>query len=145
MTQPEAHSQDDGVPPAGRPARTRPGQATFVSILLMLFGVAYGLGGVALLGTVTDAADHGESVDAGLYILPVVQIVLAVAQLASGVLVLAGTSWARSLAVVICAVSLLGGVVSLFTGNWLDAIGAIAVNAVLISMLNRDEVRDWCA
>lgn len=123
----------------------RPGQVTFVGILLMLFGVAYGLAGVAALGTVADAADHGESVSPALYILPYTQIVLAVVQIVCGAFVLPGKRWARSLAVVICGLGILGGLVSLFSGSWLDGIGAIAVNAVLIGMLNRDDTRDWCA
>jgi len=147
MAQPGVHSQDDGVPLPGNDAtaRPRPRQATIAAILLMVFGLLAILVALVLLSTINDAVDHGESVNSVLYVLVYGQIVLSGAQIASGALVLTGKPWSRVLAVALCSVNILGGVVSLISGAVLQAIVAIAINGGLIGLLNRDDVRDWCS
>jgi hypothetical protein len=148
MAQPGLHPQDDSGSLSGHGGgsalRRRPRQATIAGVLLIIFGALAILVALALLATVNDATDHGESVSGILYVLVYGQFILSAAQIVSGIFVLVGKPWARVLAVVICSLNLLGGVVSLVTGNFLQALFGIVINGALIATLNRNDVRDWC-
>ena len=137
------YSQDDAMHGV-EPVRTRPRQGTVAAVLLVVFGLL-GLGiAWLLLVVLNDQADHGESVNGVLYALVYGQFVVSAAQVGSGLFVWQGKSWARTLAIVICSLNILGGVLSLFSGSFLQAIAGIALNAGLIRILNRPDVRDWC-
>jgi hypothetical protein len=126
--------------PAVQPVRHRPRQVTMTSVLLAIFG---GLGlmmAMLLLSIVNDESD----LPGWVYVLVYGQLLLSGAQILSGVFVYLGRSWARKVAVVICVINLVGGVLSLFSGAILQAITAAAVNIALIRLLTGNEVTEWC-
>src|SRR5205807_2387966 len=139
----ETHSKDNrgfGVASPGAP-RPRPRQAKTAAVLLVIFGVLTLAVTSLLLSVVNDQSDHGEAVNPFVYGLAYGQFVFSVAQVTSGLFVWQGRAWARTLAVVLCSVNILGGVVSLISGNVVQAIVSIALNGGLISILNGDNVR----
>jgi hypothetical protein len=127
------------------PARRRPGQVVIGSIAMVVVGLLGVLTTWLLLSLLNDAADHGESVKSWLYGLCYLQFVVSGTQIVSGVVVWFGRQpWARTAAIVICVLNLLGGVVSLFSGNCLPAIFNVILNIALIRILSSDDVHDWC-
>ncbi|MBM2618777.1 hypothetical protein JIG36_24775 [Actinoplanes sp. LDG1-06] len=127
-------------PEPTRPVRPR--KAKMLAFLLGGFGVLGFLLSIVLLGTVTDS--HGMRVPAVVYVLVYAQFVLSATQAVCGVFIWQGRSWARSVAIGLSVINLLGAVVNLFTGAIFPAITAFAVNAALIRLLNDDEVKEWC-
>jgi hypothetical protein len=148
MTDPYLGSGDGTIPSAGESgasplARTRPRRATTVAVLLMVFGALGVLLAFVLTSILNDATDHGETVSGGFYLLAYASLALSAAEIVSGVFVLMGRSWARMLAIVLCSLNILSGVISLFTGSFTAIVGVL-LNIGLIRLLNRDDVRDWC-
>jgi hypothetical protein len=127
-----------------RPRGPRPRQATVAAILLGLFGLLGVFVAWLLVAALKDDTDHGETVNGALYALAYLQFALSGAQIVSGLLVWQGRAWARILAIVLCSVNLLGGVLSLASGGAFQAITALALNIGLIRMLTRPDVADWC-
>jgi hypothetical protein len=123
---------------------TRPRKATLLAVLLMVFGGLGLLVSLLLLAGVNDTAGHGQSVPAYVYVLVYAQFLLSATQGASGFFVLRGHNWARLLAIGLCSLNIIGGLVSLSTGAIFQAISAVAINVALIRLLNDHEVQAWC-
>jgi hypothetical protein len=130
----------------GAPPETRrvPGQVIATTVLLAIFGLLGLLVGWLLLSVINDDTSHGESVSGTLYFLAYLQFTLSALQILSGLLVLKGWNWGRILAITLCSVNLLGGLIDLFSGAPLQAVINFALNIALIRMLTRDTVADWC-
>ena len=126
--------------PALRPVRQRPRQVTIASVLLAIFGALGLMMAMLLLSIVNDESD----IPGWVYVLVYTQLLLSGAQVLTGVFVYLGKGWARRVAVVICAINLVGAVLSLFTGAILQAITGAAVNIALLRYLTGAEVREWC-
>lgn len=139
----DRNAPDERIPSTGI-ARTRPRQATIASVLLMVFGLLGLLTTWVLLASLNDLTDHGEAVNPAFYALCYIQFAVSGLQIASGWFVFQGRAWARTLAVVLCGVNILGGVVALISGAVLQAFTGIILNVGLIATLNRDVVREWC-
>lgn len=132
-----------GAPARRAPRRTR--QVVGVSIAMMVLGLLGLLVTWLLFSVLTDETDHGESVAAGYFVLCYVQFGLSATQILSGVFIWrGGRSWPRIAAMVICSLNLLGGVVTLFSGNIVQGLFGIVVNGALIQSLRKDDVYDWC-
>jgi hypothetical protein len=146
----DSRSPGDSVPPPGghgEPPKARrrpPGLVIATTILLAIFGALGLLFGWLLLSLINDDTSHGESVSGTLYFLAYLQFTLSALQILSGLMVLRGWRWGRILAITLCSVNLLGGVVDLFSGAPVQAIGNFALNIALIRLLTRDTVADWC-
>jgi hypothetical protein len=126
--------------PLARPARERPRQVTWASVLLAVFG---GLGlmmAMLLLSIVNDESD----LPGWIYALVYGQLLLSGAQILTGVFVYLGKSWARTTATVICSINLIGAVLSLVSGAIVQAITGAAVNIALLRMLTSSDVKEWC-
>ncbi|MDQ7908580.1 hypothetical protein RB614_29020 [Phytohabitans sp. ZYX-F-186] len=127
-------------PEPERPA-SRPASVWVVSVLLVLFGVLGAVLGVLL---VRDAVAHGEEdevVAAGVF-----AVLLAAAQVVSGVGVFAGWARGRVLAMLVCAAN----VVLVIVGAATDRVGsgqswlAIAFYGALLFGLAGPKISDWC-
>jgi hypothetical protein len=114
------------------------------SVVLVVFGVLGLLTAMLLLGAANSDADHGRDVPGALYALIYVQFALSALQVASGVLLWRGVSWAIGLATVICVINIFGNILSLFAGAILQAILGIVINVVIIKNLRSEEVAEWC-
>ena len=132
MTDPVAQPRD-------RSQERAPRQVWLVSILLAVFG---GLGlmlAMLLLSAVNAAGD----VPGWVYGLVYVQFGLSGLQILSGIFVWLGKAWARTAATVVCSINLVGAVLSLLSGAFLNALTTGAVNIALIRLLRSREVADW--
>jgi hypothetical protein len=125
-----------------QPAR-RPREVWTVTIMLTVFGGLATLQALLLLSFLRADASHGESVSGVAYAVLAVALVLAVAQILSGVFVFRGVEWARKLAIGICVLNALSGLLLLTSGALFQAILGIVVNIAIITNLNRSEVREW--
>lgn len=73
------------------------------------------------------------------------QFGLSATQIVSGLFIWLGRRpWARIAAIAICVLNLLGGVVTLFSGNVVPGLFSLIVNGALIQLLRKDDVYDWC-
>jgi len=136
---------DEQLSSVTRPDRRRPGRAAVVSIALMVVGLLGILLTWFLLSLLNDATDHGETVPSVFFVLSYLQFAVSAAQIVSGVFVWTGRQpWARILAIVVCSLNLVGGVVSLFSGNCLPGIFNVSLNIGLIAGLRDEAVYDWC-
>jgi hypothetical protein len=131
---------DPVVRSGAEPARDRPRQVTIVSVLLAIFG---GLGLMMAMLLLSIVNDEGD-LPGWIYVLVYGQLLLSGAQILTGIFVWLGKSWARTVATVICGVNLVGAVLSVFSGAFLQAITAAAVNIALIRLLRSNEVAEWC-
>ncbi|MBL7253280.1 hypothetical protein [Paractinoplanes lichenicola] len=120
----------------------RPRKAKTAAGLVGGFGLLGLLLSLVLFADVLDS--HGASVPAIVFLLYLAQLGLSATQLACGVFIWLGRSWARSTAVGISVINIIGAVVLLFTGAILPAIVGAAVNGGLIRLLTDDDVKDWC-
>jgi hypothetical protein len=137
-------TQSSSAPPA-RPAQRRPRDVVIGSIALVVIGVLGLLEAWLLLSVLSDDADHGQSVSSAWFGLCYLQFALSGTQLLSGLLIWRGRlPWTRIAAIAICVVNLLGGVVTLFSGNVVPGIFGVVVNGALIRLLTKDDVYDWC-
>ncbi|BCJ55700.1 hypothetical protein Asp14428_71750 [Actinoplanes sp. NBRC 14428] len=137
MYETDVHSGPHAIPSRPRPVKT-------LAILLGVFGVLGLLIAFVLMAAINDSSGHGQSVPILLYVLFFVQFALSTAQTASGVFLWRGRSWARTLAIALCSVNIVGGLVSLATGAIFQAVAGIAINIGLIRLANNDEVQAWC-
>lgn len=128
--------------PASPP--TRPRQASMAAILLIVFGGLGILLALLLLSLVSDEASHGSAEPGIVYALFYGQLILSAAEALSGVFVWLGRGWARTLAIVLCSINILSGVLSLFTGVAIQAIIGAVINIALIRLLASSEVGEWC-
>lgn len=129
--------------PLAQPAdqtRERPRQVTMVSVLLVIFGALSLMLAMLLLSIVNDESD----LPGWLYVLVYGQFLLAGLQVLSGVFVWLGKAWARTAAMVVCAINLVGAVFSLVSGSIFQAITAGVVNIALLRLLRSTEVIEWC-
>ena len=124
--------------PLAQPAdqtRERPRQVTIASVLLVIFGGLSLMLAMLLLSIVNDES----GVPAWLYVLVYAQFLLAGLQVLSGVFVWLGKAWARTAAMVVCVINLVGAVLSLVSGAIPQAITGAAVNIALLWLLAREE------
>jgi len=124
--------------------RPRPRRATTVSVLLIVFGALGLLLGALLLALNNHDRNNGETVSSALYLAAYLQLAFSGAEIASGVLVLQGREWARVLAIVLCGLNVLGGVISLVSGGGGSGIVGMGLNILLIRMLFNPDVVEWC-
>jgi hypothetical protein len=129
-----------GMLPLQRP---RPRRATTVSVLLIVFGALGLLIGVLLLALISHDKNKGETISTALYISAYLQLLLSAAEIAGGVLVLQGKEWARILAIVLCSLNVLGGVISLVSGGGGSGIVGMGLNLLMIRLLLNSEVAEW--
>ena len=147
---PEGAGTDQARPgqtPASAPVPApapRPRQATTASVLLCIFGLLGALGSLVLLSALNNDADHGQSDPGILFVICYLGLAVSCLQIFSGLFVWQGKRWARTLAFWLCALNLLGAVVSLFSGGAVQAVVSVLLNIVLIRMVANDEVDWWC-
>lgn len=148
MTQPDPHSSPQPPGPPPKPATSptpielkRPAAVWTVSILLTVLGALGMVFAWLLLG---ELGSHGEHVNPVLKVLFYLQLLLSAAQIGSGLALLPGYNVARLIAIVLCVLNLIGGIVMLLTGTF-TAIVTIAVNGAMIRQLTRDDVWEWCS
>ena len=104
MTDIEPGSQSD------QPFAIRPRVVGTASVLMIVFGaIAIVLTLVLIAAVNNDASQTGTSVDAGVYFLFIVQIVLSASQILSGVYIRPGRSWAWIVGITVCGLNLLFG------------------------------------
>jgi hypothetical protein len=123
---------------------SRPRQATTAAILLIVFGVLGILAALLLISLINNDASHGQTDPAYVYVLFYLQLVLSLAEAACGIFVWQGKAWARTLAIAVCSINIIGGVLSLFSGVAFQAIVGVILNIVLIRLLANEDVKDWC-
>lgn len=126
-----------GSVPASR--EPRPREVTLVSILLMAFG---GLGALLtffLIGLIA-SEDDGDGLTYGLL---TVSILLALAQIASGVFVFLGREWARKLAMGLCALNAVSALFTIGSGQIFQVILPIVINIAIIVQLTKPPVAEW--
>lgn len=127
-------------PEPERPAR-RPASVWIVSILLVLVGV---LGAVLAVLLVDDAVSHGEEDE--VVAAAVFAVLLAGAQVVSGVGVFVGWARGRTLALLVCAAN----AVLVIVGAATDRVGSsqgwlsVAFYGALLFGLAGPKVSDWC-
>jgi len=122
----------------------RPRRATTVSVLLIVFGALGLLLGLLLLALISHDKNQGQTVSGALHLSAYLQLVLSAAEVVSGILVLQGREWARILAIVLCGLNVLGGVISLFSGGGGSGIFGIGLNILLVRLLFNEDVVEWC-
>lgn len=139
MTDIEPGSQSD------QPFAIRPRVVGTASVLMIVFGaIAIVLTLVLIAAVNNDASQTGTSVDAGVYFLFIVQIVLSASQILSGVYIRPGRSWAWIVGITVCGLNLLFGLLSLAQATGAAGVVGLVLPAVLLAMLLRRDVRDWC-
>jgi hypothetical protein len=116
---------------------------TVTAILLMMLGVLGVLSAWLIFELINDDTSHGESVSGWPYALAYIQFAMSGLQIAAGVMVWMGRTWARMLAITLCSISILAGLFSLFS-HAPSALAGIALNIGLIRLLTHDDVADWC-
>lgn len=130
---------DPAAQPRDRSQERAPRKVWLVTILLAVFG---GLGlmlAMLLLSAVNTAGD----VPGWVYGLVFAQFLLSGLQILSGIFIWIGKAWARTAATVVCSINLVGAVITLLSGAYINALSTGAVNAGLIALLRSQEVADW--
>lgn len=118
----------------------RPAAAGTVAALLIVFGAL----GIVLTLVLSLSAQDAIG-DPGVFLPLILQVLLSTGQIISGVHLRNGRGWARDLAILLCAVNLITGFVTLFIGSALGGLLSLALNTALLAMLSRRDVREWCA
>jgi hypothetical protein len=138
-------STGQGVSPyPGLPARLpRPRKATTVSVLLIVFGALGVLLGLLLLALISHDKNNGETVSGALYLAAYLQLVLSAAEVVCGILLLQGREAARIVAIVLCGLNIVGGLISLFSGGGTGIVG-IGLNILMVRLLFNSDVAEWC-
>jgi hypothetical protein len=121
----------------------RPRQVTTAAVLLVLLGLLGVFGTWLLLSLANNAVKQGHVVSPAVHQFGYIQFALSGALIASGLLVWLGKPWGRILAIVLCSVNVLGGVIALFRGLPYMIIIGILLNISLIRTLSQDTVKDW--
>jgi hypothetical protein len=130
----------DGRPPASAGWEPRPALVRTVSILLIVFGA---IGVLVTLLLLTGLNEDGDTQDVFAAVLAYIQLVVSCVQIGSGVVLWRGTTWAPAAVMAICGVNIFFGLASLLTGL-VTALLPLVLNGVLIALVRRDDVRDWC-
>ncbi|MFI5912215.1 hypothetical protein [Dactylosporangium sp. NPDC051541] len=120
--------------------RERPRDVWTASLLLCFFGLLGVLLGLFIVSLLADEDDTPGYVIGLFY----ANVVLAAAEIAAGAFVFVGKEWARRVAIGVCVLNGLGGLVTLTSGVVLQAIVGIVLNIAIIVTLNKPEVRNWC-
>jgi hypothetical protein len=141
MTEVGDHSAEQPTAPAG--IGTRPAAVWAMGILVICFGLLGIVLGIFVLAILADTESDGQNLGGVASALVVVSIVVSVAQVAGGVLVLAGKNWGRLLAITVSCLVIASDVVLIIGGTAQGCLGII-INVALIAGLMRQEVRDWC-
>jgi hypothetical protein len=130
----------DGQPPAPVDWEPRPAMVRTVSILLIVFGL---LGVLVTLLLLVDLNEDGDTLDVLPAVLAYIQLVVSCVQIGSGVVLWRGITWAPAAVTTICGVNIFFGLASLFTGS-VAALLPLVLNGLLIALIRRDDVQDWC-
>lgn len=114
------------------------GALVFV-VLQVAFNAFFGV----LMGVEIDnEIDHGQDVDGLLYLVQYASYAFSVLLLISAIAVLLGYDWGRWPLIVVEAVALLNGVITLFSGAPAALAGLVLAVLVITTMFN-DTVRSW--
>jgi hypothetical protein len=126
--------------------RVRPKAAGALSVLLILFGVLGLIVTFAEIVTVrSNSATLGVDVPGFIYGLLYGQLVLAAGQFVSGIAIRrGGRAWARVLPATVCWLNIVAALFLLFTGSIAQAVFAFVINGLLLWLLSRYEVIEWC-
>lgn len=122
--------------------RRRPGRVTAAAVVLIIRGMVAALTiGVVLQSSSQPLADA----DTTIRLAVGWGVFMAVVQVASGVFVWNGRSWARGLVFVVLGIDIgLGLLLAVFTGAFAAACGGTAVDSLIIWLLASYDVADWC-
>jgi hypothetical protein len=121
-----------------------PGRLKGVLAIVAFQILANGFVGFLALDAISEEESHGGSLEnAGLiYFLAFFSLAVAVTLLVSAVLTPSRLFWIRPTIIGIEVLGLAGGAISLFTGQ-VQALLGILLAIGVITMLNREEVKDW--
>jgi hypothetical protein len=122
----------------------RPRTVIIAVAVLVGLGLITLVGNVFLLSLVNDGANRGRSVASIVYELFYGQILLSPLHIISGIFLWSGRSWARHLAIAVCSVNIVGGILGLVSGSVSQSLTGIVVNIVLIRLLVYPPVVEWC-
>jgi hypothetical protein len=126
------------------PRMFMPGGLKGALVILWLQFLANAFVGYIILDELSEDASHGRSMDGTgfSYFLGYLSIAVAIVLAVCAVLALRGRSWVRPTIISIESLSILSGVVNLFSGAFLGIVG-IALSIGVIVVLNRPDVREW--
>jgi hypothetical protein len=122
-----------------------PGQLKIVLGVLIFQILANTFVGYVVFSEVQDAESHGQRVDgAGLaYFASILSFVVAVVLLLCVVMTFQRLSWVRPAVITVQAVNVLSGLLALLSTGQITAITGIVLSIAVISVMAKDEVRDW--
>jgi len=124
----------------------RPKAAGTLSVLLIVFGALGVIVTFLEIATVqSNSANLGVDVPGFVNGLLYGQLVLSAGELISGIFIRqGGRPWARILPATVCWLNIVAGLVALATGSVVQALFAFVVNGLLLWLLSRQEVSEWC-
>jgi hypothetical protein len=134
-----------GLPPGqARPQETSmtqawPWQGTALAALMVFLGLSSTMTAAWLLSVII----VHTTVSGGLHVLCYVLFAVAGLQIASGLLMRRGHSWARALAIVLCMVNALGAFALFLSHFPVQGIGGITLNIGMIWLLTHPEAARW--
>jgi len=126
------------------PRMFMPGRLKGALVVLWLQVLANALAGFLLLNSLSEDESHGRSMDGTgiFYFLGYFSIAVAIVLAVCAVLALRGRPWVRPTIISIESLSILSGVVNVFSGAILGIVG-VALSIGVIVVLVRPEVREW--
>lgn len=129
--------------PNPRRSGTAPAALRAVRVILYVQGGATLLALVGIVLEIKSRLDHGQDVNGIAYVFGVISVGCAVlALLCATAIVARGRNWARPVALGLEVVTIVYGLINIFTGV-LTGLGEIAVGVVVIVLLTRVSVQDW--
>jgi hypothetical protein len=111
-------------------------------VLIVLQAVLNVLGGLLLLVSASDEADHGGDSAGTLALLGWVSVIVALLLAGSAAATPGRRAWVRTTVIGVEALSVLGSVVSLFSGAYTAVIG-IAIAAFIIRAYLSEDAKRW--
>ncbi|WP_125727765.1 hypothetical protein [Kibdelosporangium aridum] len=121
-----------------------PGRLKLVLGVLVFQVLANGFIGFLIVDAISERSSHGARTSGAglLYFLGFLSIAIALTLLAC--VLMAGTrrAWIRVTVICIEVVGLISGVINLFSGQ-ITAIAGIALAIGVLTILSRDDVREW--
>jgi hypothetical protein len=128
-------------PPAHRPERT-PGMVKWAIGGLWFQTVVNALGVLLLFSAAQDRADHGQDGAGLLRTIGVVSLLVAVLLAVCAIMAVRGTPWVWWLAIGLQVIAMVGGLITLVSGN-VGTIVGIAVAAGIVWLLRARESQEW--
>jgi hypothetical protein len=113
-------------------------------ILLIVFAVLGLLLDLVLVFAANSVTADGGVVKSWVYPLAYAQFALSAGQAVAGIFLLQGKEWARITGLVVTGLNLLAFVYSLISGSGFSATG-LAFNGIVMYLLTKKEVREWCS